>query len=157
MKTFSIVLSLLLPLVFFGQTQIVSFLPEESDLAIDGKYSKLVLTFEIENPYYIQMDEAQIPNEDLIPTRISIEPSKGLSVCRIGFSKSQTTKLFDAYENIPVLEGRFSVQIEVETPNDILSGVYPIKGQLYYQASDIRQCFPPKVLNFETRLEVIMP
>lgn len=160
MKTLILVLTLALPLlnvVDQNQTQLVSFNPNESELIVGSKYSKVQLVFEIESPYYIQVDQAQVANEDLIPSKISLAPSQGLSVCRIHFPKPQTSKTFGANERISVFDNKFTVEVELEAVNGILSGVFPLKGELYYQASDERQCFLPKTMIFETQVEVIMP
>lgn len=157
MKALTLVLTLIVPFLALGQAQFVSFNPNESDLAIASKYSSFQLTFEVEPEHYIQPDQAQVSNEDLIASVMSLESVKGFSVCSIRFSKPQTTKSFGSDESIVVLDRAFTVQVEIETTDHILSGVYPIKGALYYQASNLLQCYPPQVLEFETQVEVILP
>ena len=157
MKTLILLTLFLSPIITSAQAQFVAFESEDSSLEITQANETILLSFTVEKNYYIQADEAQIQDEFLIPTRLSIEPVEGIRVCQAIFGKPQTNKVFGKGVIISVLDGTFNIEVEVETGLDLGSGVVPLKGKLFYQASDDMRCFPPKELAFEASLEIITP
>ena len=157
MKTLNLLIMLLSPLLTLSQTQFVAFQPQHSSLEITQASETIRLSFEIEKPFYIQADEAQIEDDALIPTHVSFEPIEGIRICQMTFEKPQNTKAFANDLTIHVLDDTFTVEIEVEAGLSLASGIVPLQGALVYQASDALRCFPPKKLEFTAELEVIMP
>lgn len=156
MKSFSLMIALVLPTFVTGQAQMVSFVSGEPKLITSDNTVEALLTFEVNSGYYIQADSNQIMNPNFIPTRLLLEPMEGITICETSFSKP-TIKTIGGGELVCAFEDIFTVRIVMEAHKTFRPGNYPIKGGLLYQACDSSKCYFPKILEFETPMEVIIP
>lgn len=139
----------------FGQAQYVSYIPEASKLVNAGQHYELQLTFEVIPGYYIQADQDQITDENLIPTQLFPKIDNHLTVCEITYSKAKVKWIGD--EQNQVFEGRFVVNIEIETTDYVVQGLQAIQGDLYYQVCDASKCYFPKTLEFDSEIASTLP
>lgn len=141
-------LLLWLPLALPAQRHMVEFLHRQSRLVLHEGYGELQLAFRIASGYHIQADSAQMTEEFLIPTSLSIAPDASLTLCQVNFPPASAMHL-DGKMTIQVWGGTLLVGLELEAVPELASGTYPLRGQLHYQACDKRKCFFPRELDFE--------
>ena len=125
--------------------------PEESTLA-PGKTGAVTLRFEVNAGNHVNSNKPS--STLLIPTRLKLDPSAGLSVLKISYPAGQDlTFPFDPDEKLNVYTGTFPVTVQLRAGTK--PGSYPVRGELTYQACNDRACFPPKKLPVEFEVKVV--
>ncbi len=99
---------------------------------------KLDCELSIPHPWHINSDTLE--QAYLVPTRLVVAEDKGAEVKR-DFPKPTTMELLGEKVDVFADELKFSQMF-------FLSGTFPIKGKLQYQACSDKICMPPKYLDF---------
>ena len=152
MNYFSFWFILLFPVTVWSQTHFVSFLPEQSKLAVSGIEAELLLVFRVESGYHIQADLDQVEDINLIPAELTLGTTEGLTICQVTYPRSKRLWL-DGTERIQVFDKVFTIRGEAEVAGEVPLGKYRVAGALYYQACDARKCFFPRTLEFDLEMK----
>lgn len=145
MNYFSYLLALFFLLFQDTQMDFVSFKEEDIQLEKINNEVKIILPFKIKAGYHIQA-EKDIP-ENIIPTEFSVQENPGFEVLEKQFIiREYDTVILDKVIH-KVLSDEFQVELLIKPYS--LDKPLNLKGELYYQACDERQCFYPRKLNFD--------
>lgn len=108
---------------------------------VPGGDAQLELKVTLPSRIHVQSDK---PNDPfLIPTVLTLEPPKGVTVAEIVYPPSESLKQTGAAEPLVVFGSEFVIRARVKVAGDVAPGVVTLPGRLRYQACDDTQCFPP--------------
>jgi hypothetical protein len=132
--------------------QWVSLQPVADFALTKGKTGAVTLHFEVGAGNHVNSNKPS--SALLIPTRLKLEPTAGLSVVKVSYPAGQDlTFPFDPDEKLNVYTGAFPVTVQLRA--GAKPGSFPIHGDLIYQACNDRACFPPKKLPVEFEIKVV--
>ena len=148
MNFYNLIALCLITLFSFQEKQFVKFKDNEVKISKDQKYITITLPFEILENYHIQSEK--VVDNNFIPTEIHFNDPKGFKIVDYKFSKIQRENLILGDIKCEVLSNQLEVTIKLEKTT--LNILLDLKGYLYYQACDDRQCFYPRNLRFELKM-----
>ncbi|MGM5469428.1 hypothetical protein ACS386_04060 [Flavobacteriaceae bacterium LMO-SS05] len=151
MNYYSLIVCCFISLFTLQDKQFVSFKDDEVKISAKGKHLTVVLPFQILEKYHIQTEKVESNN--LIPTEIHFEGPEGYKILGFEFSKALREALILGGLKCEVLSNYLEVTLHLEK-NITLSKALNIKGYLYYQACDDRQCFYPRTLDFNVNFKL---
>jgi DsbC/DsbD-like thiol-disulfide interchange protein len=118
-----------------------------------GKMANATLRFTVDEGKHI--NSSKPTSELLIPTKLTLEMPKGITVGKISYPPGQDlTFPFDPDEKLNVYTGAFAVTVQLRAAAGVAAGSLPLHGELLYQACNDRACFPPKRLPVELQVNV---
>lgn len=145
MNSYKLILFCIISIYSFQDKQFVDFKPDEVKISTNKKHITVTLPFEILDNYHIQSEK--IEDNNFIPTEIHFDDPDDFKIVTYQFSKVKRDQLVLDQLKCEVLSGKLEITVQLEkksTTNKPLD----LKGYLYYQACDDRQCFYPRSLTF---------
>jgi len=95
-------------------------------------------------------------SELLIPTVLKIAPSGQVAVSDLKYPAGQDVSFpFSPDEKLSVYSGDFTIDTVLKAPANASPGVYPVKGELRFQACDHSACFPPRSIPVQFDVTVV--
>lgn len=149
MNCYSLIIFCFVSLSSFQDEQFVSFSTNDVKILAKGEQLTVVLPFEILKSYHIQTEK--IVDNNLIPTEIHFDEPNGYKILNYQFSRVQRDELILDQLKCEVLSGQLEVTVQLQK-NKTVNKSLNLKGYLYYQACDDRQCFYPRNLPFIVKL-----
>jgi hypothetical protein len=143
---FSIIL-----LLSFQDKQFVEFKSELVKISSEKELVTVVLPFEILEDYHIQSEE--IGDGNFIATEIHFDNLEGFKILGYQFSKVNRENLVLGQLKCEVLSNQMEITLRLEKTS-ISKKSLNLKGHLYYQACDDRQCFYPRNLQFSLKQSI---
>jgi hypothetical protein len=119
-----------------------------------GASTNVEMAFRIGEGFHINSSK---PHSDfLIPTqlKLSVPPQVTLADVKYPAGKDESFP-FSPNEELSVYTGDFSIDAVLKAPAQATPGVYPVKGELTYQACDKAACYPPRTLPVQFQLMVV--
>lgn len=149
MNYYKVLALCIISLLSIQSKQFVDFNKDEVRISKNNEIISVVLPFQIHEPYHIQTEK--IVDNNLIPTEIHFETPEGYEILGYEFSKAKREILMLDQLKCEVLSGKLEITLELKqkTPS---TKPLNLKGNLYYQACDDRQCFYPRTLHFNLKL-----
>jgi hypothetical protein len=149
MNCYSIIVFCCVSLFAFQDKHFVDFKDDEVKISSKGEYLTVVLTFEILENFHIQSEK--IEDNNFIPTEIHFDDPDGFKIASYQLSKVNREIIMLDKLKCEVLSNdlEFTIRLirKISTNENI-----NLKGYLYYQACDDRQCFYPRNLPFNVKL-----
>ena len=129
------------------QEEFVIFQAEETKVEKTSAEYEIWLSFKILDGFYIQA-ETGVP-ENIIPTQVSFQkdPTYEITGHEISSKGAQTIYLDTSAHN--VLSNNLEVLVKVKLNEKNSENIKKLRGEVYYQACNNKQCFYPRNLNFE--------
>ena len=118
-----------------------------------GESTNVEMAFRIGEGFHINSNK---PHSDfLIPTELKLSAPPQVAVGDVKYPVGQDQSFpFSPNEKLSVYTGDFIVDTVLKAPANATPGVYPIKGDLTYQACDKAACYPPKTMPVQFRVMV---
>lgn len=114
-----------------------------------GEERNISLFFIITEGYHIQAD--QVKDENLIPSVLSFDASEEIIIGDPVFPKPEEFKMNGVEEALPVFSDVLEIIVPVKAEKSLGKEVF-VKGNLHYQACDESQCFFPRDLEFNMKI-----
>ena len=146
MNFYSFILCSFVFLSSFQDKHFVAFKSDEVKISTNQELITVSLPFEILENYHIHTEK--IEENNFIPTEIHFDEPDGFIIVSVQFSKVHRETLMLGELKCEVLSDDLEVTIQL-TKNTHSTSNLILKGYLYYQACDDRQCFYPRNLHFE--------
>lgn len=148
MNFYSLIVFCFVSLFSIQEKHFVDFKTDEVKISKSQEYITITLPFEILENFHIQSEKTE--DNNFIPTEIHFEDSEGYKILGFEFSKAERENLILGDLKCEVLSNILEVTLKLKktTVNKPLF----LKGHLYYQACDDRQCFYPRNLRFELKM-----
>jgi DsbC/DsbD-like thiol-disulfide interchange protein len=118
-----------------------------------GSPAVAVLTLRIRPGHHINVP--QPPEKDLMPTRVTLDPSPGLKLVRINWPPGHVVKMPFAGKPLPFYDGTVVVALRLRVGADAKPGHRIIRAKVYYQACDQSSCLLPESVTASGTLEVV--
>jgi thiol:disulfide interchange protein DsbD len=125
---------------------------ESTDVAPGGE-ARLALKVTLPPRVHVQSDRPSDPS--FIPTVLTIDVPKGMSVVQTIYPKSELLRQEGVKDPLSVFGSEFTVRVRVKLTPDVAPGAAVIRGRLRYQACNETTCFPPATA--EARWTVPVP
>lgn len=119
-----------------------------------GGTANVELDFRVGSAFHINSNKPK--SELLIPTVLKLSPPQQVSIAAIKYPAGQDMSFpFAPTEKLNVYSGDFSITAVVKAPAKSTSGVFPVTGELHFQACDRSACYPPRSIpiKFEVAVE----
>ena len=111
------------------------------DKVYSGNEFKLAVKADISEGWHINSNK---PHDDfLIPTKITIDTSKGFILKKVVYPNAQDVKLSFSDKPLSVWEGAIYFGAMVEASNDLKPGTYYIPFEVEYQSCNNQTCLAP--------------
>ena len=146
MNFYSLVLFCIVSLIEVQEKQFVEFKSDEVKISKHQEQITVTLPFEILESYHIQSEKET--NNNFIPTEVHFDTPDGFEILEYRFSKVQRENLTLGDLKCEVLSNDLVVTIRLKKKSNT-DKTLNLKGYLYYQSCDDRQCFYPRKLYFE--------
>lgn len=146
MNYYNILLSFIIVLSGIQQKQFVNFDKDEVRQTKQKELIIVVIPFNIDEGYHIQAESET--KDNLIATEITFEKNKDFNIIDQEFSLTHYETVVLNQFTHKVLSNKLEVTVTLKPKRKISSLNNKLKGKLYYQACDDRQCFFPRTLNF---------
>ncbi len=132
----------------------VSMAPAGKVQLAAGGSANLELAFRVIPDFHINSHH---PRQDyLIPTVLALEPPAKVNVAEVKYPQGEDlTFSFAPNDKLNVYSGDFSINLALSAPAKTAPGVYPVKGELKYQACDHSACYPPHSIPVEFQVTVV--
>ncbi len=150
MNCSSLIILCFITLFSVQDKQFVDFKNEDVKVSVNGEQITIVLPFEILENFHIQSEK--IFDNNLIPTEIHFETPNGYKILDYQFSKTQRENLLLGDLKCEVLSKDLEVTLQLKKEPSS-SKIPNLKGFLYYQACDDRQCFYPRSFYFNVIIQ----
>ena len=124
---------------------------ETSSVAPGGE-ARLALKVTLPPKVHVQSDKPSDPS--LIPTVLTLDLSRGLSLTQTVYPKSEQLKQQGVKDPLSVFGSEFTVRILLKVARDVAPGAVVVPGRLRYQACDDTTCFPPATVEAKWSLLV---
>ncbi len=110
-----------------------------------GKDSTVTLNFRVRPQYHIN---SNAPKSDwLIPTVLKLSPPTNITIGGTDYPEGKDMTLaFAPGQPLNVYSGDFALNTRVIAGRNLRPGKYRVRGELKYQACDVRACYPPTEL-----------
>jgi DsbC/DsbD-like thiol-disulfide interchange protein len=152
-KLFAILtLSVLTMAAYVKHAPVVSF-PEPLFAELKaGEQTETILTTVVAKGFHVQANPAS--QSYLIPTKLGLQPSEGLTPGKPSYPKGKPYRLKGASDVLSVYEEAFQIKIPLKAEASIKPGEYVLQGKLIYQACDERSCLPPTSVPVELHVKI---
>lgn len=118
-----------------------------------GGTANVELDFRVDSGFHINSNKPK--SELLIPTVLKLSPPQQVSIAAIKYPAGQDTSFpFAPTEKLNVYSGDFSITAVVKAPAKATSGVFPVTGELRFQACDRSACYPPRSIPIKFEVAV---
>lgn len=146
MNFFNLLFCFLSGVFYCQQTQFVSMLEDNMIINKHEDVIDITIQFEILDGYHIQaLSDTQ---DNLIPTKLTFTPQKGCKLINQKFTKTHYDKVFLNNVEHKVLSKILEITITLQCETTILPNGQLLKGELFYQTCNDRQCFFPRTFEF---------
>ena len=125
----------------------------EADGVHAGSDARVALQVTLPDGYHVQSDKPRDPN--LIPTVLTVDVPKGVTVAEMVYPATVETKLVGVDEPLAVFERTFAIGVRLSVANAIAPGELKVPVQLRYQACNDTTCFAPTTATAEWTLRVV--
>ena len=123
------------------------------DKVYAGSEFKLAVKANISDEWHINSNK---PHEDfLIPSKLTIDSTKGFTLTKIVYPKSQDVKLSFSDNPLSVWEGEIYLGGIVEASKDLAPGKYFLPVEFEYQSCNNQTCLPPTTAKDTLEVEVV--
>ena len=118
-------------------------LPEAVQL-VAGESVEVPISVAVSEGYHLQANPA---SEDyLIPTRLELKTSGGVTVGKISYPPGKPYRLNGAEKDLQTYNGNFKITVLLKASGAAALGKRTLQGRLHYQACDSKTClFPASV------------
>ena len=124
-----------------------------SDGAHPGTSQNAAIVATVSPGYHVN---AHKPSFDyLIPTAVKFVSSRAISVEKTLYPVGKPQKLSFSDDPLSVYQGQFLIGLELKVPAGVAPGVYPVKGELHYQACNDRACLAPSQVPLTLTVKVV--
>jgi thiol:disulfide interchange protein DsbD len=127
----------------------------ETATVTPGGEARLALKVTLPPKVHVQSDKPSDPS--FIPTVLTIDVPKGMSVVQIIYPKSELLKQEGVKDPLSVFGSEFTLRVRVKLAPDAPPGATVIRGRLRYQACNQTTCFPPATAEATWTLPVPRP
>jgi DsbC/DsbD-like thiol-disulfide interchange protein len=112
------------------------------DKAVQGGVFQAAVIAALARGFHVN---AHKPTEKwLIPTELTVEPLKGVTVDSVLYPRPvEKALVFAGDQKLALYEGTFTIGLVVKTSRDLPPGLYTLKGTLGYQACNDEVCMAP--------------
>lgn len=119
-----------------------------------GASTSVEMVFRIGEGFHINSNK---PHSDfLIPTELKLSVPAQVTVADVKYPVGQDQSFpFSPNEKLSVYTGDFIIDAVLKAPANATPGVYPVKGDLTYQACDKAACYPPKTMPVQFQVMVV--
>jgi hypothetical protein len=148
MNFYSLIVFCLVTLSGIQDKHFVDFKANEVRISKDQEHIIVTLPFEILENFHIQSEKTE--DNNFIPTEIHFDEPEGYKILEFEFSKTDRENLILGDLKCEVLSNAMEVTLKLKKTT-VNKPLY-LKGHLYYQACDDRQCFYPRNLRFELKM-----
>lgn len=124
----------------------------ETKTVAPGGEARLALRVTLPPKVHVQSDKPRDPL--FIPTVLSLDVRKGLSVVQIVYPQSEQLKQEGVADLLSVFGSEFTVRVRVKVAPDAAPGAVVVPGRLHYQACDETTCYPPAEAEAKWTLQV---
>jgi len=119
-----------------------------------GASKTIPLDFRVDSEFHINSHAPHSPL--LIPTVLTLTPPQEVTVADVKYPAGQDlTFSFSPDEKLNVYSGDFSINALLKAPAGTSPGVYPVKGELRFQACDHSACYPPRKIPVQFQVSVV--
>jgi len=119
-----------------------------------GATKDVPLDFRVGSEYHINSHTPHSPL--LIPTALKLNGPEQVSVAEVQYPGGQDMSFaFSPEEKLSVYSGDFSIDTKLKVAANAAPGMYPMKGELRYQACDHSSCYPPRSLAVQFQVSVV--
>ena len=148
MNFYSLIVCSFVFLTGFQDKHFVDFKVDQISISSNKEFLMVTLPFEILQNYHIQSEKTE--DNNFIPTEIHFDNPDGYKILSYKFTKVNREILFLDQLKCEVLSGRLEITLELEKTSNTNKSL-ELKGYLYYQACDDRQCFYPRNLELNVK------
>jgi thiol:disulfide interchange protein DsbD len=113
----------------------------ETATVTPGGEARLALKVTLPPKVHVQSDRPSDPS--FIPTVLTIDVPKGMSVVQTIYPKSELLRQEGVKDPLSVFGSEFTIRVRVKLAPDAAPGATVIRGRLRYQACNETTCFPP--------------
>lgn len=124
----------------------------ETGSVAPGGEARLALKVTLPPRIHVQSDKPSDPS--FIPTVLTLDVPKGLSVAETVYPKSERLKQEGLKDPLSVFGSEFTVRVRLNVSRDARPGVIVVPGRLRYQACNETTCFPPATADAKWTLRV---
>jgi uncharacterized protein len=126
-----------------GAPKVSVQVPEAVRLA-DGDAFEARISVAVAEGYHLQANPAS--EQFLVPTRLDLKNSGGVTVSRITYPPGKPYRLSGADKGLKTYDGNFEIGVLLKASNGARLGKHILQGSLHYQACDSSAClFPTSV------------
>ena len=122
------------------------------DIVRPGQQARVIFEAILPNGFHVNSNAPM--DEFLKPTRLELEPLKGLTVNEVVYPEPLLFKTTFSDKPLAVYENRFLIGASIQVTDEIEFGDYPVTATLRYQACTIKVCYPPTTRTVEVILRV---
>lgn len=135
-----------------GSTQLVTTAATPPVALKPGRSAPVQFLFRVNPGLHINSNH---PNSELlVPTALELQLPAGLKLSRMTYPAGHDFTVTFSNDKLNVYTGDFEVDGTLAAAKTAKPGSYDVAGVLRYQACNDRQCFPPKKLPVEFKVEV---
>ncbi len=136
------------------QTPSVQMAPAARVQVKPGGTATVDLDFRIAEPFHINSNKPK--SELLVPTTLQLTPPAQIGITEVKYPAGKDeTFPFAPKEPLNVYSGDFSIEARVKALPNAAPGVYPVSGELKFQACDRSACYPPKSMPVNFQVTVV--
>jgi hypothetical protein len=126
--------------------------PEAVRLA-DGDTFEARISVAVAEGYHLQANPAS--EKYLVPTRLDLKNSAGVTVSRITYLPGKSYRLSGADKDLRIYDGNFEIGVLLKASNGARLGKHILPGGLHYQACDSKTCFSPTSVPLTLTVNVV--
>jgi len=121
----------------------VTMAPVSRARVAPGAAARVELDFRIGSEFHINSNKPK--SELLIPTALKLSATNPLTVVELKYPAGEDTSFpFSPDEKLSVYSGDFTITAVVRAQAKASAGIYPVTGELRFQACDRSACYPPR-------------
>jgi DsbC/DsbD-like thiol-disulfide interchange protein len=124
-----------------------------TDAVHPGATAKAAVVVHIPPGYHINDHKPSL--DYLIPTELTLDPSKQFQVTKIDYPKGDSVKLAFSDTPLSVYQGRITLDAVFRVARETPPGSYTVKGKFAYQACNDHACFPPTAIPVTLGVKVV--
>ncbi len=150
---FSVPLVFLLAATGRASPAVVSLEIPEIIRVVAGEFVEPRISVTVAEGYHVQANPS---SEDyLVPTRLELKPSGGLTVGKITYPRGKAYRLNGSDKDLQTYDGRFEIGVRLKASSTLRPGEQTVQGLLHYQACDSRTCLFPTSVPLTLRVKVV--
>lgn len=119
-----------------------------------GSSATVQLDFRIGSEFHINSNKPK--SELLIPTALHLSAGEPLNIAAVNYPAGQDVSFpFAPTEKLSVYSGDFTISATVKVSAKAGNGMYPVSGELHFQACDRSACYPPRSIPVKFEVTVL--